>query len=397
MPLTDIAVKSARPDPSRTLRLKDEKGLYLEISPKGGKWWRLRYWIKGRENRLSLGVYPDVTLKDARNRRDDARRLISQGLDPSAVRKGEQTQAAEDALTFEVVAREWFSKRTARWTDTTAEDIIRRLERSVFPALGCKPLRQISAPDILVVIRQFEARGHLSAARRALQYCGQIFRYAVASGLVGSDPTPSLHDALQSSATRHHPTLTDPKDVGILLRSIDGYQGSIVTRCALRLAPLTFVRPGELRNAEWAEIDVAAAEWRIPASKMKMKTMHIVPLALQALAVLEELHPFTGSGRFVFPGERTATRPMSENTVGAALRGMGFTKGQMTGHGFRSMASTLLNEQGYNRDWIERQLAHAERNGVRAAYNYAEFMPERRKMMQAWADYLDGLREAGAK
>jgi len=395
MPLTDTAVRNAKPDSTKTLRLKDERGLYLEISPAGGKWWRLRYWIRGKENRLSLGVYPDVTLKDARERRDDARRLISQGIDPSAVRKGDQAQAVEDALTFEVVAREWFTKMRANWGDSTAEIILGRLERSLFPVIGSTPIKLITPREVLNAVRQIEVRGFHESARRALQHCGQVFRYAVASGLADTDPTPALRGALQASPERHHPSVTDPKAVAELMRAIEAYQGSIVTACALKLAPLLFVRPGELRHAEWSEIDLEAAEWRIPGPKMKMRSPHIVPLSRQSLSVLEELRPITGLGRYLFPSERTPVRAMSENTVNAALRRLGYSKDEMTGHGFRSMASTLLNELGWNRDAIERQLAHAERDGVRAAYNYADYLPERRKMMQAWADHLDVLREGG--
>lgn len=395
MSLTDLAVKNAKPG-QKTVRLRDDRGLYLEISPKGGKWWRLRYMIKGKANMLSLGVYPDVSLKDARERRDEARKLIANGIDPSAARKEEKAEAAAEALTFEHVAREWYERFKPKWSASHSLDVIQRLEKNVFASLGPKPIRDITAPELLAAVRLIEGRGAVESARRILQMCGQIFRYAIATGQADRDIAADLRGSLPPAREKHHASLTDPKAVAQLLRAIDGYQGSLVAVCALKLAPLVFVRPGELRHAEWSEIDFDKAEWRIPAAKMKMKEQHIVPLSRQAVAILLELHPLTGSGRYVFPSIRTSARPMSENTVLAALRRMGYTKDEMTGHGFRSMASTLLNEMGWNRDAIERQLAHAERNAVRAAYNFAEHLPERRRMMAAWSDHLDALK-AGAK
>jgi len=395
MPLTDTAVRNAKPDTSKTLQLKDERGLYLEIPPRGSKRWRLRYWIKTKENRLSLGIYPEVSLKEARELRDEARKLIAKGIDPSAVRKGEVAQATEEATTFELVARQWHEKFNTKWTPGHAARIMTSLQQDAFPWIGSKPIRDILPPEVLSVARRVESRGAIETAHRLVGNIGMVFRYAVAAGLADSDPTRDLRGALSPTNEKHHASLTEPGAVSELLRTIETYKGSLITRCALKLAPLTFVRPGELRHAEWSEINEEAAEWRIPAHKMKMRTQHIVPLSKQALAVLEEIKPLTGTGRYVFPGERTASRPMSENTVTAALRRLGYAKDEMTGHGFRSIASTLLNELGWNRDAIERQLAHAERNNVRAAYNFAEFLPERRKMMQSWADHLDALREGG--
>jgi integrase len=395
MPLTDAAVRNAKAT-DKTIRLKDERGLYLEISPKGGKWWRLRYWLAGKENRLSLGVYPDVPLKDARERRDEARKLIANGVDPSKARQEEKAEAAAEALTFEHVAREWYERFKPKWSPSHSLDVIQRLEKNVFPSLGPRPIRDITAPELLAAVRLIEGRGAVESARRILQMCGQIFRYAIATGQADRDIAADLRGSLPPAREKHHASITDPKAVAQLLRAIDGYQGAFMVLCALRLAPLVFVRPGELRHAEWSEIDFDKAEWRIPGPKMKMKEQHIVPLSTQAIAILRELHPLTGAGKYVFPSVRSSSRAMSENTVLAALRRMGYTKDEMTGHGFRSMASTLLNELGWNRDAIERQLAHAERNAVRAAYNFAEHLPERRKMMQAWADYLDTLK-AGAK
>lgn len=391
MALTDTAVRNAKPS-EKPRKLTDGKGLFLLVHPNGGKYWRLKYRIDGKEKLLALGVYPDVSLAAAREGRDQARKLLANDIDPGAFRQAQKraTKAAtEDS--FEAVAREWYTKHSPNWSESHGSRIIRRLERDVFPWLGSRPIAAITAPELLDVLRRIEDRGALETAHRAHQNCGQVFRYAIATGRAERDPAADLRGALPPAKVRHHPSLTDSKAIAELLRAIDGYQGAFVTKCALRLAPLVFVRPGELRRAEWAEIDLDAAEWRIPAEKMKMRAPHIVPLSTQAVAILRELEPLTGAGRYLFPSVRTSERPMSENTINAALRRLGYDKDSMTGHGFRSMASTLLNEQGWNRDAIERQLAHAERDSVRAAYNYAEHLPERRSMMQHWADYLEGL------
>lgn len=387
MPLTDTAIRNAKAK-DKPYKLADEKGLYLLIN-QAGKYWRLDYRFEGKRKTLALGVYPDVSLKDARERRDEARKQIAAGIDPSAQRKATKTAQAD---TFEALAREWFEKFAPSWVDSHSEKIIRRLERDIFPWLGSRPVRELAAPELLNALRRIEERGAIETAHRAHQNCGQIFRYAIATGRADRDIAADLRGALPPVKERHHASIIEPKAIGELLRAIESYQGSFVTQCALKLAPLVFVRPGELRKAEWAEFDLNGAEWRIPGDKMKMGETHIVPLSGQAVEILRELHPLTGSGRYVFPSVRTDTRPMSENTVLGALRRLGYGTDEMTGHGFRSMASTLLNEQGWHRDAIERQLAHAERNAVRAAYNYAEHLPERRRMMQAWGDYLDGLK-----
>jgi integrase len=391
MPLTDTAVRKAKPK-EKPSRLADEKGLYLEIMPNGSRYWRMKYRFAGKEKRLAMGVYPDISLAEARDRRDQARKLLANGVDPGTA-KQESKRAAKAATenSFEAVAREWFTKHSPRWVESHSEKIIRRFERDVFPWIGNRPIAHITAPELLTVLRRIEDRGAIDTAHRAHQNCGQVFRYAVATGRAERDPSSDLRGALPPASKRHHAAITDHKAIGALLRAIDGYQGSFVTKCALRLAPRVFVRPGELRKAEWSEINLDTAEWRIPAEKMKMRAAHVVPLSAQAVTILHELHALTGDGKYIFPGVRTRSRPMSENTVNAALRRLGYSTDEMTGHGFRSMASTLLNEQGWNRDAIERQLAHAERDNVRAAYNYAEHLPERRKMMQHWSDYLDGL------
>lgn len=396
MPLTDTAIRNAKPRNKQT-KLYDGKGLFLLVTPKGGKWWRLKYRFDDKEKQISLGVYPDTGLKEARSERDKARKLLAQGIDPGQYRKATKHLRAEAAAnSFELVAREWFAKYSPAWASSHANKIIRRMERDLFPILGNRPIADITAPDLLGVLRRIEGRGALETAHRAKQNCGQVFRYAIATGKAERDPSADLRGALTPWKPEHYATIINPKAIGQLLRAIDGYSGSHVTRAALRLAPLVFVRPGELRQAEWSEIDLDQATWNLPAEKMKARQPHIVPLSRQAIEILEDVHTLTGNGRYVFPGIRSRKKPMSENTINAALRGMGYERGSFTGHGFRSMASTLLHEQGWSSDVIERQLAHAERNTVKAAYNRAEHLPERRKMMQEWADYLNKLK-AGAE
>ena len=398
MPLTDTAVRAAKPQ-ARTRKLFDGGGLYLELSPAGGKWWRWKYRFGGKEKRLSLGVYPDVSLKSARTRRDGLRQQLSAGVDPGQARKA-QKLAVAGADSFEAIAREWHAKFSSGWVPSHSDRILRRFESDLFPWLGRRAVADIRAPELLSVLRRIESRGAVETAHRAMQNCGQVFRYAIATGRAERNPTSDVRGALPPPKERHHASIIEPKRIGELLRAIDAYEGFFVTKCALRLAPLVFVRPGELRRAQWPELDLHATEWRIPAARMKMREPHIVPLSRQAVDILRELEPLTNrvssvkpnAPSFVFPSARSAERPMSENAVLAALRRMGYTKEEMTGHGFRSMASTLLHEQGWNHQVIERQLAHAERNAVSAAYNFAEHLAERRKMMQAWADYLDGLR-----
>lgn len=397
MALTDIAVRNAKAA-DKPRKVTDGRGMHLLVQPNGGKYWRLKYRFGGKEKLLALGVYPDVSLAAARKARDQARELLAQGVDPGELRK-EEWRAARAATqdSFEAVAREWYHKHAPGWSESHQTRTIGRLEQDAIPWLGKLPIAEISAPELLSVLRRIEERGALYTAHRVRQICGKVFRYAIATGRARYNPAQDLHGALPPIRTRHHASITDPKQVAGLLRALDGYTGEFVTRCALRLAPLVFVRPTELRRAEWSEFDLEGGEWRIPAGKMKMREPHLVPLSTQALAILRELQPLTGAGRYVFPSVRTSERPISENTINAALRRLGYTKDEMTGHGFRSMASTLLNEQGWNRDAIERQLAHAERDESRKSYNYAEYLPERRKMMQHWADYLEGLAKGRAQ
>ncbi len=398
MPLTDTAIRKAKGRMTQ-YKMGDARGLYLLVRPDGAKYWRVKYRHDAKEKLLALGTYPDVSLASARDRRDQARTLLAAGTDPSEQRKTEKaTRAGLAANTFEVIGREWYAKVAPTLADTTKEKIIRRLEVDAFPVIGNRPIASLTAADLIRVIERIKQRGSVDIARRVHNYIGRVFRYAVGRALATRDPSRDieLKDILPPADVQHHASVTDPKEVGGLLRAIEGFTGAIATRCALRLAALVFVRPGELRHAEWTEFDFDKAEWRIPAGKMKMKEQHIVPLSAQAVAVLREIQAVTGRGRYVFPSERGGARPMSENTINAALRRMGYAKEEMTGHGFRSMASTLMHELGLPHAVIERQLAHGERNKVSAAYNFAEYLPERRKMMQQWADYLDAL-ASGAK
>ena len=399
--LTPSAVQNAKPK-AKPYKMADERGLFLLVTPAGGKLWRLKYRRPGtrKENLLSLGSYPDVSLKRARQKRDDARTLLADGIDPAAKRKAEANATAD---TFAAIAREWMEQTESKREAETNRMIRQRTEADLLPHLGARPINDIRAPELLAALRRVEARGALVIAKRLRQIAGQIFRYAVVTGRAERDPSGDLRGALKASPERHHAALTEPAAVGGLLRAIDGYQGSPIVRAALQLSPLLFQRPGEIRAMQWGEIDFDAAEWRVPAEKMKKRVAHIVPLSAQAVAILRDLQPLTGGGiagkpdapRYVFPGARTRMRPMSNNTVNASLRRIGYTGEQMTAHGFRATARTLLAELGWMPDAIERQLAHKASGPLGAAYDRAQFLDERRKMMQQWADYLDVLRQGG--
>jgi len=390
MALNDLQAKRAKvPAGKKQIKLADGGGLHLLVTSKGGKYWRLDYRFNGKRKTLALGVYPDVSLAKARAKNQEARELIADGSDP-AMKKKAALRARKNS--FESVAREWYEKQSAIWKPSHAATVIERLEANIFPWLGNTPINDIEPPDLLAVLRRIEDRGAVEVAHRIKAVCGQVFRYGIATGRCKRDPVPDLRGALAPRNTGSMATITDPKRVGELLRAIEGYQGTFAVRCALQVAPYLFVRPGELRHAEWNEINLEAAQWRIPAEKMKMGRLHLVPLSRQVVAILHDLMQLTGRGKYLFPSVRSTVRPMSENTVNAALRRMGFEKGEICGHGFRGMASTILHEQGWNTDVIERQLAHVEGNKVKGAYNHAEHLPERVKLMQAWADYLDGLR-----
>ena len=393
--LTDKRIHNTKAR-AKLYRLADGEGLHLEVSPAGGKLWRFRYRYGGKEKMLALGKYPEVRGPEARTRTGEARQAVSEGRDPGAEKQAAKERARMGAkASFEAVARQWHGK--IKLADNTRAKHLAFFEKDVFPWIGKRPIAELSAPDLVAIIRRIEGRGAVDIAKRTHNLCGRVFRYGVGHGLCARDPSRDIElgDILSAATVQHHASVTDPNEAGALLRAIDGFTGSLVTRCALRLSPLVFVRPGELRHAEWAEFDFDKAQWRIPSHKMKMREQHVVPLSQQAIAILHDIQPLSGQGRYVFPGVRTSARPMSENTINAALRRMGYTKYEMTGHGFRSMASTLLHELGHQHAVIERQLAHGERNKVSASYNFAEYLPERRQMLQAWADYLDGLK-AGA-
>lgn len=394
MPLTVAQIRAALPR-EKAYRLYDQRGIYLEVQPNGGRYWRLKYRFEGKEKRISLGVYPETSLATARKKCDEARSLLASGIEPSAHRKAQKIARA-GAETFEVIAREWFEGQAKVWAPSHSDKVIGRLEREIFPWLGSKAIQDITAPLILERLRAIEDRGYNETAHRTLQVVSRVFRYAIATGRAFQNPGADLKGALKPVDSQPLASITDPREVGALMRAVSGYNGEFPTVCALKLAPLLFVRPGELRKSRWSEFDLEKAECRIPAKRMKKKVTHLVPLATQAVEILNALFPLTGRYEYLFPGARDTNRPMSENTITAALRRLGYASGEMTGHGFRAMASTLLNERGWNPDAIERQLAHLERNKVRAAYNYAEHLPERRQMMQAWADYLDELREGTA-
>lgn len=390
MKLNDVAVRKAKPE-AKPYKMADGGGMYLEVMPNGSKYWRFKYRFGGKEKRLAFGVYPDVSLSLARSRRDDARKLLANDVDPGVVKQQSKRAAKENAAnSFEAIAREWFAKFSPQWAPSHAEKIIRRLENDAFPWIGSKPIADITPPQLLAAIRRTETRGALDTAHRLKQNCGQVFRYAVATGRAERDPSQDLRDAIPSVKKNHFASITDPVQVGELLRAIEGFRGTFIVQCALRLAPMFFVRPGELRRAEWKDFDFDKSEWRYFVTKTK--TEHSVPLAYQAVAILRELQALTGHGRYVFPG-RDPKKPMSDAAVNAALRRMGYdTKTEITGHGFRAMARTILAEELHQKpEVIEHQLAHKVPDVLGAAYNRTKFLKERRIMMQTWADYLERL------
>ncbi|QJQ95429.1 MULTISPECIES: integrase arm-type DNA-binding domain-containing protein [Halomonadaceae] len=389
--LSATAVRNAKPR-DKTFKLADGGGLYLEVAPTGSRYWRLKYRLAGKEKRLAIGVYPEVSLVEARAARDEAKRQLAQGIDPSSTKRIIK-QLGEHAAsnTFEAVATEWLEQ--VHQHDVVPEHYQRnkrRLERDAYPLLGKRPISEITPPELLGCLRRIEERGHIETAHRVKTLCGQVFRYGISTGRVERDPTPDLRGALRPSKTKHYAALTDPKEVAELLRAIDGYGGQPTTIAALKLAPLVFTRPGELRQARWANIGLEEATWTFEASKTGQPL--IVPLPYQAVAILRELHGLTGRTEYVFPGIRSSKRPMSNATIKAALDRMGF-KGEMTAHGFRAMARTILAERlNYPEHYIEQQLAHAVKDSNGRAYNRTKYLDQRREMLQSWADYLDALR-----
>jgi len=387
MSLSDAKVRNAKPRP-KPYKISDGEGLFLFVMPSGSKYWRLKYFFADKEKRLALGVYPDISLADARERRGQARKVLAAGNDPGEAKKeAKRLATVKNGNVFEVVAREWFEMRKHEWMPSTAATKLSRLERHVFPKLAQRPISAINAPEVLAMLRVIEAKGTLETARRMMQICGQIFMYAIATGRAERNPVPDLRGALKTPVVKHH-SYVKTSDLPLFLQNLEAYDGSVQTKLALRFLLLTFVRTTELRAAEWTEIDWDKAEWRIPAERMKMREQHIVPLSRQAVAILRELQMHTGNWQYIFPNQHKPVKFMSENTMLFALYRMGYHS-RATGHGFRSTASTILNEHEFRADVIERQLAHSERNAVRAAYNHAQYLPERRKMMQWWADYLD--------
>ena len=397
IPLTDLQISKSKPR-EKQYKKHDGGGLFLIITPTGGKWWRFKYRYNDKEKTLSFGTYPEISLSDARKLREDARSQVAKGIDPSELRKATKAAQAESAAnSFEILAREWIGKQKPNWSPANTEIVTRLLAVNVFPWIGKKPIVEVKAPELLNVLRKMEDRGILDSAHRTRAICGQIFRYAIVTGRADRDVAADLKGAITSPKKKHLASITDPKEVAALLRAIDSLTGTFIVKCAMRLAPLVFVRPGELRQAEWAEINLDKAEWNIPKEKMKTKQPHLVPLSTQAVAILKEIQPLTGSTRYVFHSTRTVNKPMSDMALSAALRRMGYAQGEMTPHGFRAMARTILDEILKVRpDFIEHQLAHAVRDPNGRAYNRTAHLEERRKMMQQWADYMDELK-AGAK
>jgi integrase len=397
LPLSDAQVSKAKPA-DKDYKLFDGAGLFLQVTPSGGKLWRLKYRFDGKQKLLALGQYPQISLANARKRREDARVLLANAQDPGAAKQAAKKDALiKEASTFEIIAREWYGKNEPVWSPGHALTVICRLEKDVFPAIGCKPVSEITASDVRNMLLKIEARGAAETALRIKIMCGQVFRYAVATGRLEHDPSSALkpREIFKRRETRHHAAITDPKELTPLLRAIDEYQGTLVVKSALQLAPLLFVRPGELQKMEWSQIDFETGTWSIPAELMKMKHPHVVPLSRQSLEILRKLQPVTSHGQYVFSGR--GSRPMSNNSINAALRYLGFDNDTVTGHGFRATARTMLDEVlGFRVDLIEHQLAHAVKDPNGRAYNRTSFLEDRRQMMQKWSDYLDSLK-ASAK
>ena len=394
--LADIQIRKIKLT-DKPQKLSDGGGLFLLVTPQGGKFWRLAYRFTGKQKTLSIGEYPYISIAEARKKREEAKEQLANGIDPSAAKiAAKMAEHGIAANSFEIIAREWHKTHMTSKSEKHAKKTLNALEKDVFAWLGKLPITKIEAPDILTILRRIEQRGANDLAHNTKSIIGQVFRYAIATGRAVRNPVPDLQGALTPVTVKHHSAITDPVQIGALLRACEGYTGHFATHCALRLSFLVMLRPGEIRKAEWSDIDLDRAEWRIPAVKMKMKDEHIIPLSKQAIALFNEIKPLTGTGQFVFPSVRSHSRPMSENTINGALRRLGYTGDEMTAHGFRGMASTRLNEAHlFHPDAIERQLAHGEQNSVRAAYNRAQYLPERVKMMQWWADYLDSLKMGG--
>ena len=394
MPLTDVVIRNAKPE-AKTYKLSDSGGLYLEVSPSGGKWWRYKYRFEGKENRISLGIYPDIGLKEARVKHIEVRKQVAEGISPSSVRKATKAATKDrQANSFEIIARMWLTQYAAKLSSATADKNLRLFERDIFPWIGGRPIAELRPKEILDTAKRIASRGAVDTAKRAIQLCGQVFQQAVEDEVVLSDPTRDIRRSIKPPKDKHFASFTEPKDVAELLRAIDAFKGSFVVMSAIKLAPLVFVRPGELRTAKWSDIDLIENEWRYLVTKTNTK--HLVPLSTQALAILKDIQPLTGQGEYVFEG-RDPKKPMSDGTINAALKRMGYdTKTQITGHGFRAMARTILHERlNIDPHIIEHQLAHSVPDALGTAYNRTKFIEQRKVMMQQWADYLDELK-AGA-
>ena len=405
IPITDVQVRNAKPK-DKDYKLSDGYGLVLIVTKTGGRLWRFNYLYEGKQQQLALGSYPEITLAEARLRRDDARKLLAHGISPGEARKAEKQSQTQQAETFEAIALEWYNRQVPVWAATHAATVISRLKRDVFPHVGSRPISELKATDMLQVFRKIEAREKIETAHRVKSICGQVFRYAVATGRAERDCTADLRGTLTPVIPKHHAALTDPKEVAPFLRAIDDYDGSFTVKCAMRLSALVFLRPGELRWAEWTEFDLDAGEWNVPIERMKLKKRlkesrkgekHLVPLAQQAVEILKALKPVTGGGKYLFPSMTTNLKPISDNTINQAIRRMGYDKDEMTAHGFRAMARTILEEVLHVKpEIIEHQLAHVVRDSLGRAYNRTTHLAARKMMMQQWADYLDGLK-TGAK
>jgi integrase len=394
MKLTDTFVKRKQGN-EKVQKHSDGGGLFLYITPEGKKSWRLAYRFLGKQKLLVIGPYPEISLKDARDRRTEAKKLLVDNIDPSAAKQAAKIAAADAAKSsFEIVCREWIENYSNKWAPSTASNVRWLMEKRIIPTLGKRPIKSITAPELLVVLRKVESRGSIETAHRLRSLCGRVFRYAIATGRAERDVAADLLGALTPSKDGHFAAITEPKAFGKLLYEIDSYSLSgVLVHSAMKLIPYFFVRVNELLRAEWTEFNFDEAEWRIPADRMKMRRMHIVPIARQPMAILRELREFSSNEQYLFPCKWKTSPTLHSKSITFVLRRIGYTHKEMTTHGFRAAAATILNEQGYNRDWIERQLAHADRNSIRAAYNYAEYLPERRKMMQKWADFITKLKK----
>lgn len=395
MTLTDTLIRSLKAN-GKIQKKSDGGGLYIHVSPTGGKFWRLAYRrpSDGKQDTLCFGSYDVVSLREAREKRGEAKTLLAKGIDPKEYQKAVKASRRADAgNTFENIAREWFGRQT-NWTEGHRKHILSSLTRDFFPLIGTKPIGSMKAHELLEPLRRIEGRGAVESAHRALQTCGQIFRYAIATGRAEHNIAADLKGALPPAKKTHFASITDPAKIGTLLNMISQYSGNIYVKFVLMLSPLVMVRPSELREAEWEEFDLEGGEWHIPAERMKKREAHVVPLSRQAKDILLDLHQYTGDGKYLFPSIRGRGDTLSAGTVLAALRYMGYGKDEMTIHGFRAMASTLLNEKGYNADWVEKQLSHKDKDAVRSSYNHARYLDARRQMMQDWADYLDELKRA---